>query len=1453
MKEMTTRSTMNAIRSPWWRGAALGVAALFMTITTTAQTITIGTGTTTTSGTDIYVPIYQSSSSSGFLWSRSGHLLLPAQLSSIPVGATITSIAFYKATTSTLNTGRSAVFTIYMKNSAMTTLPSGVAFNTRISGATNVYSVTQTPANVPNTEGYWTWTLTTPFVYTGGAIEVYTDFVPNSGTSGLFTAGNTSSNLRWRYNSTSVNQVGGDNNNSAAAIAGTTFAGVTTRQIHTQITYTVPPCIGTVSVTPSSPVSCVGQGGVSLAASSTRNGVSYTWSPATGLSSTTGATVTANPSSTTTYTVSALDDEACTDTKEVTVTVASAPLTPTITPGSANFCVGGSTGLTALSTFNASVTSGGGAESSSTGNSPYRGFFPTSRTQNLYLASELTAMGLAVGDTIKSLTTRVVASSATNLGGFQISMKETAATSFTSGFSMDGAGLTTVFGPVTYAQPTSSNYDVVHNLSNAFVWQGGNLLVQFCHASSSAQSAATTATVVQNTTATNLATGNTNGCTATNTATATTARLRITFGYGRPVTYAWSPATGLSATTGASVTANPTTTQTYTVGATAGGCTASNTVTVTVDQLPTASAGGSQNICQNGTATVSGASSSNGSILWTHNGAGSLDDATTLTPTYNAAAGDAGNTVTLTMTVTSTNLCNPANAQATYTVNVSPFNTASAGGSQAICETGTATVSGASASGGSILWTTGNPGSLSDETTLTPTYTPDDAYPDLEVTLTMTVSNAGCPDATANYTVNVQPLPNASAGGSTAICVDGSATVTGATASNGSILWTSDGAGSFDDDTDLLPTYTPDAADAGSDVVLTMTVTSNNACAGADDDAIFTVTVNPLPVVDAGSYFTLCSVDADLTLVGAPLGGTWSGTGVTGDQFDPSVGTQILTYEYTDGNSCTNSDDVTITVTPATTWYADQDGDGFGDPNTTQDACDQPSGYVSNNTDNCPTVFGLQGDFCDADPDPNTFALGVLDSNCACILLPPDLDVTMELRTPDGSSDNITWELVTNVGSQVVCSGGGYPSGITDPITAFCSIPNGCYRLRVQDESGDGVGFGPGGGYQLRLAGPNAQDIRIVDNLGNFSSGVLSAIGNGPAAICFPMASDPKPLYQHRDKLDFVSGQYLISEEDAAVSAVWNPAPNAVQSTNTGYEFWLFDPNGSYSYRRFRNHATSDGFGNVGATRACHMKVNGWFASQAAPANVLLNVRIRTRVNGVNGDWGPAYRFKIDPARAACPLTLLNDFPGNAFESCGQTRTWGGSTLIHARPVSGANRYQWRFRTVGEPLAPIIIRTSNTYFLTLNWTVNPLQPGKTYEVDVRASKTAGATWCTDAVLPALVDPWGTVCLLTIQGSNAQGGGQNLALENSNTNLSLYPNPNRGDQVMLSIDLVDEGVETISIDFFDLAGHRAVARTIPTQGNNLNSLLELNGLAAGVYIVHITAGDKVYTERLVVTQ
>ena len=48
------------------------------------------------------------------------------------------------------------------------------------------------------------------------------------------------------------------------------------------------------------------------------------------------------------------------------------------------------------------------------------------------------------------------------------------------------------------------------------------------------------------------------------------------------------------------------------------------------------------------------------------------------------------------------------------------------------------------------------------------------------------------------------------------------------------------------------------------------------------------------------------------------------------------------------------------------------------------------------------------------------------------------------------------------------------------------------------------------------------------------------------------------------------------------------------------------------------------------------------------------------------------------------------------------------------------------------------------------------------------------------------------------------GDQNLAMEDGST-LKLYPNPNRGEQLYLSLDAIEEGVNTVSVDIFDLLG------------------------------------------------
>jgi Secretion system C-terminal sorting domain len=91
-------------------------------------------------------------------------------------------------------------------------------------------------------------------------------------------------------------------------------------------------------------------------------------------------------------------------------------------------------------------------------------------------------------------------------------------------------------------------------------------------------------------------------------------------------------------------------------------------------------------------------------------------------------------------------------------------------------------------------------------------------------------------------------------------------------------------------------------------------VTDSNGCSNTDtvDVQVFT---NPT-VTASSSSMSPCLDDANTTLTGSPAGGIFSGPGVTGTQFDPSigVGAQVVTYNYTDVNGCSGSTNFTINV-----------------------------------------------------------------------------------------------------------------------------------------------------------------------------------------------------------------------------------------------------------------------------------------------------------------------------------------------------------------------------------------------------------------------------------------------------------------------------------------------------------------------------------------------------------
>ncbi len=562
-----------------------------------------------------------------------------------------------------------------------------------------------------------------------------------------------------------------------------------------------------------------------------------------------------------------------------------------------------------------------------------------------------------------------------------------------------------------------------------------------------------------------------------------------------------------------------------------------------------------------------------------------------------------------------------------------------------------------------------------------------------------------------------------------------------------------------------------------------------------------------------------------------------------------------------------------------TTYYADTDGDGFGDPGMSQAGytCNVPGGYVANSgdgcptdgnkqapgacgcgvpdtdsdndgladcNDNCPNQPGQIGSLCD-DGDAGTVGDTVTPA-CTCVGTPINACTTnLNIVFQTDGTSNVGWELREQGTDALVQSGGGVFPQSLGYSQATC-VPNGCFYLVVTDDAGDGF---TNGGYFLSTA----SGARIIDNRNNFTTGFTSQIAGGQG-FCIPMGTD-RLIYTSCDKLDWRSNEFIVANDNPGVNAAWTGGGADNNLATDGYELWFYDPNGGYSFRRYHSHATSDGFGPASAQRACHIQLNNWNVANHLPVGALLNVKVRSRLDGVNASWGTACRFKLDPVRAQCPLTKLMDIPGNQYVACGGTRNMGPGSLVHARPVTrlngngnvvAANKYQFRFRIPAENIT--VIKTSNTGQYWVPATA-PLQPCKTYEVDVRASFDNGATWCTDFVAPVQNDPWGPVCLLSI-ACNATGGGQNGVMEDAA--LRMYPNPNRGDQLYLSIPALEADVAAVSVDIHDTFGKRVRSMRIAVQDGHLNTVIDLEGsLAAGMYVVNITAGERSYTERLVV--
>jgi hypothetical protein len=368
------------------------------------------------------------------------------------------------------------------------------------------------------------------------------------------------------------------------------------------------------------------------------------------------------------------------------------------------------------------------------------------------------------------------------------------------------------------------------------------------------------------------------------------------------------------------------------------GCSSSSIpLNVTVNQIPSApviTPNGPTTFCSGGNVTLT--SNSLTGNLWSNNSSSQAINVNSsgsysATVTQNGCVSPSSNIITVTV--------NPTPSQPLITIN----------GSTTFCS-GESSILTSSSSNGN-LWSTG-------QTSQSITVTNSGIY-------SVQVTSNGCSNSSTPITITANPSPSAPTiitNGPTTFCQGSNVTLT-TDAPNG-VVWTVSNGSQFpvatlivqsnqsniyatvtlngctsppsqSVSTTVLPILTPfftQLAAVCSGGIVNLPSASNNGISGTWSPAInntatttytftpsagqcantqtMSVAVNPLPTVTLATFNSVCDTAGIVSLTGgSPIGGIYSGTSVTNNAFNTTIGagTYPITYSYTNNNGCSST------------------------------------------------------------------------------------------------------------------------------------------------------------------------------------------------------------------------------------------------------------------------------------------------------------------------------------------------------------------------------------------------------------------------------------------------------------------------------------------------------------------------------------------------------------------
>lgn len=576
-----------------------------------------------------------------------------------------------------------------------------------------------------------------------------------------------------------------------------------------------------------------------------------------------------------------------------------------------------------------------------------------------------------------------------------------------------------------------------------------------------------------------------------------------------------------------------------------------------------------------------------------------------------------------------------------------------------------------------------------------------------------------------------------------------------------------------------------------------------------------------------------------------------------------------------------------ITVNSTSLYYADTDGDGFGDSNNSLVLCNSTTGYVLIGGDcddtnaaihpNSSEVCNGQDDDCDDQIDEGVLTVYYLDAdndgygNGSNSLLACSAPVGYVLNNTDCNDSNAG----VRPNATELCN------GINDDCDALTD--EGCGQALVNDN--------PSGAINLPV-NPITVTTLGVGNLTNATPSVESTSNTITGQDVWYKFTAPAPGIRIRvqsSSINLVVELQTMNGDVIDVENINNGLGNeylnygnliegqqyriAVRNYNSAQGTGSFTISLSYLNDSFivLSNPNFEYCQSVIALPVSALAYRFTFTSITTglsyqyTQNLLTNLRL-TKVPGLIA--GDTYQVKVNPifnltnGIGVMEQLIVHEvytFQINiqpwtqvflaANYTCPAEVNVQGNVALNGGACR-ATDYQWEFTPMDG--GSVITQMRGSFLINFPLSLVSLNPGATYQVRVRPKFENGmfGDWGPQRCLQISLNAMS----MNVESDETKAVYSEMITDvndayHFNNRCSIYPNPSHGEKLVISLQETWSG--NLNITVHDMHGKLMLDQQAMNQSENFILVQGMNELAAGVYVISIRGEEWFHTERLVI--